>query len=96
VAVAGHRPGGKHKLQQWHLYTDESVAAFHRCHDTITTITVQTLSNMNWMDFSNGNSPAVGDTVSVKGLLFNTIGTTGTPTLVTRSIRDHQDDQGGH
>jgi hypothetical protein len=62
----------------------------------ITTITVQTLSNMNLMDFSNGNSPAVGDTVSVKGLLFNTTGTTGTPTLVTRSIRDHHDDQGGH
>jgi hypothetical protein len=36
------------------------------------------------MDFSNGNSPAVGDTVSVKGLLFNT---SGTPTLVTRTIR---------
>jgi hypothetical protein len=45
------------------------------------------------MDFSNGNSPAVGDTVSVKGLLFNT---TGTPTLVTRSIRDHHDDHGGN
>jgi Domain of unknown function (DUF5666) len=51
---------------------------------SITTITVQTLSEMNLMDFSNGNSPAVGDTVSVKGLLFNT---TGTPTLVTRTIR---------
>jgi hypothetical protein len=62
----------------------------------VTTITVQTLSNMNLMDFSNGNSPVVGDTLSVKGLLFNTTGTTGTPTLVTRSIRDHQDDQGGH
>jgi Domain of unknown function (DUF5666) len=54
----------------------------------ITTITVQTLSNMNLMDFSNGNSPAVGDTISVKGLLFNT---SGTPTLVTRSIRDHHE-----
>jgi Domain of unknown function (DUF5666) len=52
----------------------------------ITTITVQTLSEMDLMDFSNGNSPAVGDMVSVKGLLFNTIGTTGTPTLVTRTI----------
>jgi hypothetical protein len=62
----------------------------------ITTITVQTLPEMDLMDFLNGNSPAVGDTVSVKGLLFNTIATTGTPTLVTRSIRDHQDDQGGH
>jgi hypothetical protein len=50
----------------------------------ITTITVQTLSEMDMMDFSNQNSPAVGDTVSVKGLLFKT---TGTPTLVTRTIR---------
>jgi hypothetical protein len=62
---------------------------------SITTITVQTLAEMNLMDFLNGNSPAVGDMVSVKGLLFNTIGTTGTPTLVTRSIRDHHDDQVG-
>jgi hypothetical protein len=52
----------------------------------ITTITVQTLSEMNLMDFSNGNSLAVGNTVSVKGLLFNT---SGTPTLVTRTIRNH-------
>ncbi len=52
-----------------------------------TTITVQTLSEMDLMDFSNGSSLAVGDTVSVKGLLFNTINTTGTPTLVTRTIR---------
>lgn len=59
----------------------------------ITTINVQTLPEMDLMDFINGNSPAVGDMVSVKGLLFNT---TGTPTLVTRSIRDHQDDQGGN
>jgi Domain of unknown function (DUF5666) len=58
----------------------------------ITTITVQTLSEMNLMDFSNGNSLAVGNTVSVKGLLFNT---SGTPTLVTRSIRDHHGDHGG-
>jgi Domain of unknown function (DUF5666) len=62
----------------------------------INTITVQTLPEMNLMDFLNGNSPAVGDTVSVKGLLFNTTGTTGTPTLVTRAIRDHHDDQGSH
>jgi len=54
-----------------------------------TTITVQTLPELDLMDFSNGNSPAMGDTVSVKGLLFNT---TGAPTLVTRSIRDHQGD----
>jgi uncharacterized protein DUF5666 len=50
----------------------------------IPTITVQTLSEMDLMDFSNGNSPAVGDMLSVKGLLFNT---SGTPTLVTRTIR---------
>jgi hypothetical protein len=52
----------------------------------ITMITVQTLSEMSLMDFSNGNSLAVGNTVSVKGLLFNT---SGTPTLVTRTIRNH-------
>jgi hypothetical protein len=62
----------------------------------ITTITVQTLSEMDMMDFSNGSSPSVGDMVSVKGLLFNTIAATGTPTLVTRSIRDHHDDHGGN
>ena len=50
----------------------------------ITTINVQTLAEMDLMDFFNGNSPAVGDTVSVKGLLFNT---STTPTLVTRTIR---------
>jgi len=57
---------------------------FTKATSPITTITVQTLSEMDLMDFSNGNSPAVGDTVSVKGLLFNT---SGTPTLVTRTIR---------
>jgi hypothetical protein len=51
---------------------------------SITTITVQTLSEMDLMDFSSGSSLAVGDTVSVKGLLFNT---SMTPTLVTRTIR---------
>jgi hypothetical protein len=55
----------------------------------ITTITVQTLSEMDLMDFSNGSSLAVGNTVSVKGLLFNT---SGTPTLVTRTIRHHEGD----
>jgi Domain of unknown function (DUF5666) len=50
----------------------------------VTTITVQTLPELDLMDFLNGNSPAVGDTVSVKGLLFNT---STTPTLVTRTIR---------
>jgi hypothetical protein len=58
----------------------------------VTTITVMTLSEMNFMDFSSGSgsmgSPAVGNTVSVKGLLFNT---TGTPTLVTRTVQDSQD-----
>jgi hypothetical protein len=59
----------------------------------ITTITVQTLSDLDLMDFSNGSSLAVGDTVSVKGLLFNTTPGTPTPTatLVTRTIRHHQD-----
>jgi hypothetical protein len=55
----------------------------------ITTITVQTLPEMNLMDFLNGNSPAMGNTVSIKGLLFNTL---GTPTLVTRTIRHHEGD----
>jgi ribosomal protein L35AE/L33A len=50
----------------------------------ITMITVQTLAEMDFMDFSNESSLAVGDTVSVKGLLFKT---TGAPTLVTRTIR---------
>ncbi|HET6933177.1 MAG TPA: hypothetical protein VFI45_22820, partial [Candidatus Acidoferrum sp.] len=56
----------------------------------VTTIKVATLSEMDFMDFSGSGStmsPAVGDTVSVKGLLFNT---TGMPTLVTRTVR--QDD----
>jgi hypothetical protein len=52
----------------------------------VTTITVQTLLFMNFEDFSGQTSLAVGDTVSVKGLLFNT---SGTPTLVTRTIREH-------
>ena len=56
----------------------------------VTTIKVVTLSEMDFMDFSGSGammSPSVGDTVSVKGLLFNT---TGMPTLVTRTVR--QDD----
>jgi len=52
----------------------------------VNTITVQTLPFMDFKDFPNQASLAVGDTVSVKGLLFNT---TGTPTLVTRTIRHH-------
>ena len=53
----------------------------------VTSINVMTLSEMNFMDFQSG-SVAVGNSVSVKGLLFNT---PTTPTLVTRTIRDHDD-----
>ena len=56
----------------------------------VTSITVLMLSNMDFEDFSNNNSPNVGDTVSVKGLLFNT---PNTPTLVTRMIHHHREDQ---
>jgi hypothetical protein len=52
----------------------------------VTTIKVQMLPFMNFEDFPNQTSLAVGNTVSVKGLLFNT---SGTPTLVTRTISDH-------
>ncbi len=52
-----------------------------------TTITVQMLPEMNFEEFPSQTSLAVGDTISVKGLLFNT---SGTPTLVTRTISDHQ------
>ena len=55
----------------------------------VTTITVQMLSGMDFEDFPNQTSLAVGNTVSVKGLLFNT---TGAPTLVTRTISDHRGD----
>jgi hypothetical protein len=57
----------------------------------VTTIKVVTLSEMNFDDFSGGGSMgslAVGNTVSVKGLLFNT---TGMPTLVTRTLREDGD-----
>jgi len=50
----------------------------------ITTINVMTLSEMDFMDFSGLGSLATGNTVSIRGLLFNT---TGTPTLVTRAMR---------
>jgi Domain of unknown function (DUF5666) len=55
----------------------------------ITTINVVTLSFMDFMNSSEtGNgSLTVGNTISVKGLLFNT---PGTPTLVTRTMREHQ------
>jgi hypothetical protein len=55
----------------------------------VNTITVLTLSNMNLEDFPMQASPAVGNKISVKGLLFNT---PTTPTLVTRTIEDHQGD----
>jgi hypothetical protein len=57
----------------------------------VTTIKVTTLSQMDFMDFSGSASMgtlAVGDTVSVKGLLFNT---TGMPTLVTRTLRQNDE-----
>jgi hypothetical protein len=54
----------------------------------ITTINVVTLSGMDFLDFPGSNSLTVGQTVSVKGLLFKT---TGTPTLVTRTMRDHNE-----
>jgi len=57
----------------------------------VTTIKVVTLSEMDFMDFSGTGSlgsVAVGDTVSVKGLLFNT---TGMPTLVTRTLRQNDE-----
>ena len=44
------------------------------------------LSEMNFEDFAGANGPAVGSTVSVKSLLFNT---PLTPTLVTRTMRQH-------
>jgi hypothetical protein len=55
----------------------------------VTTITVQMLPEMNFEEFPSQTSLAVGNTVSVKGLLFNT---PGTPTLVTRTISDHNGD----
>lgn len=55
----------------------------------IMTINVVTLSEMDFMGFSGFGSPTVGNTVSVKGLLFNT---PGAPTLVTRTMREHEGD----
>jgi hypothetical protein len=51
----------------------------------ITSIRVVTLSNMDMEDGSGSSLPAMGGTVSVKGLLFNT---SPTPTLVTRTMRE--------
>jgi hypothetical protein len=53
----------------------------------ITTINVVTFSEMDSMDFSGLSSLGVGSSVSVRGLLFNT---PGTPTLVTRAMREHR------
>jgi hypothetical protein len=57
----------------------------------VTTISVETLSNVLLMDGDSSQSalPAVGSSVSVKGLLFDT---SGTPTLVTRTMRKQHDD----
>jgi len=55
----------------------------------ITTINVVTQSEMDFMDFSGFGSLTQGSTVSVKGLLFNTA---GTPTLVTRRMREENHD----
>jgi hypothetical protein len=55
----------------------------------VTSITVQMLPGMDFEDFPNQSSLAVGKTVSVKGLLFNT---SGTPTLVTRTVSGHNGD----
>jgi hypothetical protein len=55
----------------------------------ITSINVVTLSNMDVEDGSGSGLPTMGSTVSVKGLLFNT---SPTPTLVTRTMREHQGD----
>lgn len=54
----------------------------------VTSIKVVTLSEMEFINASDSGSATltVGSNVSVKGLLFNT---TGTPTLVTRRMRDH-------
>ncbi len=56
---------------------------------SIKTVNVVTLSQMSFEDFSGLSSLTPGNTVSVKGLLFNT---PGTPTLVTRTMREHTED----
>jgi hypothetical protein len=52
----------------------------------ITSIKVEMVSKMSFEDVSGLGGLAVGNTVSVKGLLFNT---TGSPTLLTKGIRKH-------
>lgn len=56
---------------------------------SVNTINVQMLSFMDFEDFPNQAQLAMGNTVSVKGLLFNT---PTTPTLVTRTVHDHTGD----
>ena len=51
----------------------------------ITSINVVTLSNTHMEDGSGSSLPAMGSTVSVKGLLFTI---SPTPTLVTRTMRE--------
>jgi hypothetical protein len=53
----------------------------------VKTITVLMLPNMDFEEFPS-QVLAAGSTVSVKGLLFNT---PGTPTLVTRTMQEHND-----
>jgi hypothetical protein len=53
----------------------------------INMINVVTLSGMDFIDFTGMGSLSNGTTVLVKGLLFNT---PGTPTLVTRTMREDQ------
>jgi len=55
----------------------------------IASINVVTVPEMHLMDFSGITSLTPGTTISVKGLLFNT---QGTPTLVTRTMREHKED----
>lgn len=55
----------------------------------VNTIAVMTLSNMDFQNSPSQGQPDVGNTVSVNRLLFNT---PTTPTLVTRTIADHQQD----
>lgn len=55
----------------------------------VNTIKVQMLPFMDFEDFPNQSQLAVGNNVSVRGLLFNT---QPTPTLVTRKVFDHTGD----
>ncbi len=50
----------------------------------VTSITVEIVSEMRWEDVSGLDGLAVGNTVSVEGLLFNT---SGSPTLLGKVIR---------